>query len=207
MLDDPVFGPHIDADRIGAAGHSSGGATVLELAGAIFDPDQIRTSCTTNKLADPNCDPPPMIRDQLEKFGELTKTNAVVEASYRRSHLPYNDPRVKAVFAMAPAIGLGHTDASLQAIRIPVYIVAGRADDITPLATNAERFANLIPTATLTVLPGMVGHATFGSQCTPAGLKDMGWVCHDEKGVDRALAHEQVEQLALQFFQRTLAAK
>ena len=207
MLGDPFFGPHVDADRIGAAGHSSGGATVLELAGAIFDPDQIQTFCKTNKVADPNCDPPPMIRDQLAKFAELAKTNAVVEASYGRSHLPYNDPRVKAVLAMAPAIGAGHTDASLRAIRIPVYIVAGRADDITPLATNGERFANLIPTATLIVPPGMVGHATFGSLCTPAGLKDMGWVCHDEKGVDRALVHEQVEQLALQFFQLTFAAK
>jgi predicted dienelactone hydrolase len=207
LLRDPLFGPHIDANRIGAAGHSSGGATVLELAGAIFDPNQIQAFCKTNRVADPNCDPPPMIRDQLEKFAKLTKTDPVVEASLKRSNLPNNDPRVKAVFAMAPAIGVGHTDASLRAIRIPVYIVAGRADDITPLPTNAERFANLIPTATLTVLPGMVGHATFGSLCTPAGLKDAGWDCHDENGVNRALVHEQVEQLALLFFQSTLTAK
>jgi hypothetical protein len=53
---------------------------------------------------------------------------------------------------MAPAIGVGHRDASVSAIRIPVYIVARGADDITPLATNAERFAALIPTATLTRL-------------------------------------------------------
>jgi predicted dienelactone hydrolase len=204
MLADPLFGPHIDADQIGAAGHSSGGATVLELAGAIFDPDQIQAFCKTHQVADPNCNLPPVIRDQLEKFAELEKTDPIVEASVKRSHLPYNDPRIKAVFAMAPAIGLGHTDASLGGIRIPVYIVAGRADDITPLETNAERFANLIPTATLTVLPGMVGHATFGSVCTPAGVKDAAWVCHDEKGVNRALVHEQVEQLALLFFESTL---
>jgi predicted dienelactone hydrolase len=207
LLTDPFFGPHIDPNRIGAAGHSSGGATALELAGAIFDPNQIQAFCETNRVADPNCDPPPMIRDQLDKFVALTKTDAIVQASLKRSKLPYSDPRVKAVFAMAPAIGVGHTDTSLRAIRIPVYIVAGRADDITPLPTNAERFANLIPAATLTVLPGMVGHATFGSLCTPAGLKDMAWVCHDENGVDRALVHEQVERLALSFFQSTLTAK
>jgi predicted dienelactone hydrolase len=207
LLRDPFFGPHIDANRIGAAGHSSGGATVLESAGAIFDPNQIQAFCKTNRVADPNCDPPPMIRDQLERFAALTKTDPVVEASLKRSNLPYKDPRVKAVFAMAPAIGVGHTDASLRAIRIPVYIVAGRADDVTPLPTNAERFANLIPTATLTILPGMVGHATFGSLCTPLGIKDTGWVCHDENGVNRALVHDEVEQLALLFFQSTLAAK
>jgi predicted dienelactone hydrolase len=206
MLGDPLFGPRIDAERIGAAGHSSGGATVLELAGAIFDPNQIKAFCEVKKT-DPNCNPPPMIREQLDKFAELTKTDAAVEASLKRSHLPYGDSRVKAVFAMAPAIGLGHTDASLRAVRIPVYIVAGRADDITPFATNAERFANLIPTATLTIPPGMVGHATFGSLCTPTGLKDAGWVCHDEAGVARARVHEQVEQLALSFFQSSLAVK
>jgi hypothetical protein len=87
--------------------------------------------------------------------------------------------------------------------------VAGRADYITPLATNAERFADLIPTATLTILPGMVGHATFGSLCTPAGLKStdwVNWVCHDEEGVDRALVHEEVERIALSFFQGAVAA-
>jgi predicted dienelactone hydrolase len=207
MLGDPFFGSHIDPDRIGAAGHSSGGATVLELAGAIFDPNQLEAFCKADRAIDPNCDPPPMIRDQLKEFDALAKTNPVVEASIKRSHYPYDDPRVKAVFAMAPAIGLEHTDASLRAIRIPVYIVAGRADDITPPATNAERFANLIPTATLTILPGMVGHATFGSLCTPIGVKDAGWVCHDEKGVDRALVHKQVEQLALSFFQSAFEAK
>jgi predicted dienelactone hydrolase len=210
MLGDPFFGPHIDADRIAAAGHSSGGATVLELAGAIFDPDRIQAFCNSNKVDDPNCDPPPMIRDQIKQFAALKETDPVVQASVKRSHFPYNDPRVKAVFAMTPAIGVGHTDASLRAIRIPVYIVAGRADNITPLATNAERFADLIPTATLTILPGMVGHATFGSLCTPAGLKAtdwVNWVCHDEEGVDRALVHEQVERIALSFFQSALASK
>ena len=210
MLGDRVFGPHIDADRIVAAGHSSGGATVLELAGAVFDPDQIKTFCESHTVDDPNCNLPPVIQAQLSRFEALKKTDAVVQASVKRSHLPYSDPRVKAVFAMAPALGVGDTDASLKSIRIPVYIVAGRADDVTPPATNAERIANLIPTSTLTLLPGMVGHATFGSLCTPAGVKspDWGsWVCHDEEGVNRARVHEQTEELALPFFQSVLAAK
>ena len=210
MLGDRVFGPHIDADRIVAAGHSSGGATVLELAGAVFDPDQIKTFCESHTVDDPNCNLPPVIQAQLSRFEALKKTDAVVQASVERSHLPHSDPRVKAVFAMAPALGVGDTDASLKSIRIPVYIVAGRADNVTPPATNAERIANLISTSTLTLLPGMVGHATFGSLCTPAGIKspDWGsWVCHDEEGVNRARVHEQTEELALPFFQSVLAAK
>jgi len=41
MLSDTFFGPQIDPSHIGAAGHSAGGATVIEVAGAIFEPDQI----------------------------------------------------------------------------------------------------------------------------------------------------------------------
>jgi predicted dienelactone hydrolase len=210
MLSDPTFGPHIDANQIVAAGHSSGGATVLELVGAVFDPAQIKSFCDSHRVDDPNCDPPPVIRDQLAQFEALKKTDAIVQASVKGSHLSYLDRRVKGVFAMAPALGIGDTDESLQSIRVPVYVVAGRADNITPPATNAERVANLISTSTLVLLPGMVGHATFGSLCTPAGVKSPGWgawVCHDEEGVDRAQVHRQVEELALLFFRRVLETK
>jgi predicted dienelactone hydrolase len=209
MLGDSLFGPRIDANRIAAAGHSAGGATVIELAGGIFSPSQIHEWCKSNGGADTNCHLPPMIQKNIDTLIELAKTDPIVRDSMRRSQLPYNDPRVKAVFAMAPAIGIGHTDASLKAIHIPVGIVAGRADDITPLLTNAERFANLITTSTLTVLPGNVGHATFGSLCTPAAINGpdwVRWVCHDEAGVDRAAVHQQTAQLAAELFREAFAA-
>lgn len=107
---------------------------------------------------------------------------------------------------MAPAIGIGHTDASLEAIHIPVAIVAGWADHITPVPNDAERFAKLISTATLTALPGKVRHATFGSLCTPAAANGpawLNWICHDEEGVNRGQIHLDIEQLASRFFQQT----
>lgn len=208
MLADSFFGPHVDANRIAAAGHSAGGATVIELAGGIFSPAQIQEWCKSNNGADGNCHLPPMIQEKIDKFIELAKTDPIVQDSVRRSQLPYSDSRIKAVFAMAPAIGIGHTDTSLKSIHIPVAIVGGWADDITPVSTNAERFAKLIPTATLTVLPGKVGHATFGSLCTPAAAKGpdwLSWVCHDEEGIVRAKVHEQIEELVTEFLRRALA--
>jgi predicted dienelactone hydrolase len=206
MLADPFFGPHIDANRIAAAGHSAGGATVIDLAGGVFSEEIFQEFCKSPG-ADPNCDPPPMIKEMVAKFIELAKTDPIVQESVRRGRGSYTDSRIKAVFAMAPAIGIGHTEASLRAIRVPVGIAAGRADDITPLTTNAERYGNLITTATLTVLPGKVGHATFGSLCTPAGKKapEMVWVCRDEEGVDRATVHREVGQLAFETFQKAFA--
>jgi hypothetical protein len=115
MLGDPFFGPHIDANRIAAAGHSSGGATVLETAGAIFDPDQTQAFCKANKVADPNCDPPPMIRGQLENFAQLTKIDAVVQASVKRSHLSNNDPGS----LDSPSTRFGSTDRRRLSKRCP----------------------------------------------------------------------------------------
>ncbi len=208
MIADPYFGPHIDVNRIGAAGHSAGGATVLDLAGAVFSVDAFQEFCKTSG-ADPNCNPPPMIKEGIAKFIELAKTDPLIQESEQRGKGTYSDPRIKAVFAMAPAIGIGHTESSLRAIHVPVSIVAGRDDDITPPATNAERYANLIVSSTLTLLPGNVGHATFGSLCTQAGKESpqLVWVCHDEAGVDRATVHEEVDRLALEFFQGAFTGK
>ncbi len=39
LLEDKVWGPHIDANRIGVAGHSQGGFTSLWIGGAKVNPD------------------------------------------------------------------------------------------------------------------------------------------------------------------------
>jgi predicted dienelactone hydrolase len=45
LLADPVFGTHIDRDRIGAAGFSLGGSTVISIAGGVFSPQEFATFC------------------------------------------------------------------------------------------------------------------------------------------------------------------
>ena len=49
MLADPRFGPKIDPDRIGAAGFSFGGYTMMELAGATTDFNRIQAWCDETK--------------------------------------------------------------------------------------------------------------------------------------------------------------
>ncbi len=49
MLADPVFGPRIDSSRIGAAGFSLGGYTVIELAGATTNLNAFYKFCTTHQ--------------------------------------------------------------------------------------------------------------------------------------------------------------
>jgi len=204
LLADPIFGGQIDPNRIGAAGHSAGGATVIQIAGGTFDADALTAFCNSpQSKGDINCEPREPIRQSIARMEELKKTDPVVQESIRHKKEPHRDPRIKGVFAMAPAIGPAFTRQDLSAIHIPVQIVVGDADDITPLATNAGHYAKLIKGAKLTVLPH-VGHMTFGSECSPLGKEKLDG-CRDAPEVDRATVHRQVEQQALEFFESAWA--
>jgi len=58
MLVDRTFGNLIDPARIGAAGHSLGGYTVLAVAGGISNPELLQVFCRS-PAADVSCRPPP----------------------------------------------------------------------------------------------------------------------------------------------------
>ena len=119
----------------------------------------------------------------------------------------YRDPRIRAVFAIAPAVARAFTPASLQTIAIPVEIVAGAADPLAPPADNAQFFAANIKAAKLTILPGGVGHYTFLDVGTEAGKKQIPQLFVDNPGVDREAIHKQVSQMAAEFFDKELAPR
>jgi formylglycine-generating enzyme required for sulfatase activity/predicted dienelactone hydrolase len=200
LLADPVFGEHIDRQRIGAAGFSLGGYTVISLAGGVFSPQEFESFCRSPQR-DFTCEPQAEFPDAPRLFAEFKKTDAVVQESLRHASDSYRDVRIKRVFAIAPALGGGFTKAGLSQIKIPVRIVIGQADKVAPLATNARRYAKLIKRATLTILPGSVGHYTFLAECNPHG-KTILDICRDAEGVDRATVHRQVAQLAFEFFEQ-----
>jgi predicted dienelactone hydrolase len=199
MLADPKFGPHIDTARIGAAGHSAGGATVIEIAGGIPD----AAAFCAQHPEDVNCKLPPIFQQWIADYNRIKDTDPVIQDSLKRQHLSRRDPRVKAVLAMAPAIGFAFSDASLRSIHIPVSIAVGAGDNIVDPKTNAERYARLIPGAQLKIFPGSANHYIFGTLCKPSGEKALD-SCHPDPGVDRAQVHQQTEDLALSFFQKSL---
>jgi predicted dienelactone hydrolase len=200
MLADPRFGSKIDPDRIGAAGFSYGGYTMMELAGATSDVSRILAWCDEQKGA---CNPPEM-PDLMEKFKAI-KQQPDLQRAMQRSGDSYRDPRIRAVFAIAPAVARAFTPESLQKITIPVEIVAGEADPIAPPAENAQFFATNIKGAKLTILPGGIGHYTFLDVGTEAGKKQLPKLFVDNPGVDREAVHEKVAEMAAEFFQIELA--
>jgi predicted dienelactone hydrolase len=122
LLQDKVWGPHIDPNQIGVAGHSQGGFTALWIGGDEVNPDLF--------LA----------------YQHRWKENEVVPAYLRKQMRldagparDVRDIRVKAAFAMAPGDiqGFGMDEAGLRQLTIPVYIIVGAGDTTTPPKENA----------------------------------------------------------------------
>ena len=200
MLADPEFGGRIDAKRIGAAGFSLGGYTMIEIAGGITNVDQFMRYCDSSPADDLCKSPPefPTLSQDLRKFrGEHPEMFQHAGDSFR-------DSRVRSVFAMAPAIGPAFPAGGLKKISIPVEIVAGQSDPIVPIASSARYFAANIPGAKLHIFPGAVGHYVFLNSCTDAGRKAVPGICVDRPGIDRDAIHRETIQLALRFFRSTL---
>jgi predicted dienelactone hydrolase len=178
MLADPMFRNRIDPDKIGAAGFSLGGASVIWVAGARLNLESLRNNSPSL---------PPDLVEPVRQQIELSKNDPLIQQSLLRAEHSFKDDRIKGVFAFSPAIGYGFTEDGLKDVKVPVRIVAGDADVITPVAINAQHYATYITGSALTVLAGEGGHFTRG----------------DHHGVEL----EGVSKLALGFFDRTFNIK
>jgi len=204
LLADPLFGPRTDKDRIGAAGFSLGGYTVLALAGGQFNQKAFEDFCAS-AAADFTCRPQAEFPGARKLFDAMKDGDEIVKGSLARVNDATQDTRIRAVFAIAPVFGGGFSKRGLKPIRIPVAIIVGDADRVAPPASNAQYFANNIKHAELTILPGGIGHYTFLADCTGEGRQGLP-ICRDPAGVDRAAVHGKANDKALEFFDRTLKA-
>jgi predicted dienelactone hydrolase len=218
VLADAEIGPHIDPDRVGSAGFSIGGYTAMALAGAETDVSIVYDLCraTPNSGQKPDksvkdtdtavCHTPEMrnMGDPQQMLQAVRKTSG---ESLARSADSFRDPRVKAVFAIAPAMAMTFTDDSLRAIRLPVEMVVGKADPIAPARDNDEWIRMNVRGARETILSGGVMHYTFLDTCTPEGRSKLETYCTDNTGVNRDTVHAQVAEMAVKFFDRALRAR
>lgn len=204
ILADPVLGAHVDRERIGAVGFSLGGYTVLELAGARTNVPAFVAFCGSPQ-ADAICHPPEMRRVQTGPQRNASKTPQT-EASLARAGASYRDTRIKAVFAVAPALGMAFDEAALGNITLPISLMAGDADVTVPVDTNVRRIAGLLPKADLLLVPG-ASHYTFIDTCLPGAVPHLPLLCQDNPGVNREAVHAQAIRRALDFFRATLSAK
>lgn len=202
VLEDEVFGSRIDSSRVGAAGFSLGGYTVLECAGARTDLDQIERYCMDHEN-DPSCELPPEAPFSMEDLERLVETDPRFHASMADQGISYRDSRVRSVVAIAPAAGMALTAESLQRISVPTLIFVGDRDQYAPSDSNAGRVAELIHGSSLIVLPG-AGHYTFLAECGIMGRVAAPTICAEEADISRRAMHERVAEETRKFFDATL---
>jgi predicted dienelactone hydrolase len=209
MLADPDFGARIDPQRIGAAGFSLGGYTMIEIAGGTTDRGAFQQFCKSH-AADATCKSPPefpALTDYFNQLDETAKRDPEIAAALRLEKLSHRDPRVRAVFAIAPALGPAFPADSLKQISIPVEIVAGRDDDQVPIASSARYFAANIPGSRLALLGGGVRHYEFLASCTAEGRRTLPQLCTGKPGVNRDAVHRKTAAMAISFFNSRLARR
>ncbi len=188
LLNDPTFGPRIDKKRIGAAGFSLGGITALWLAGAQANFKNVESDLST---ALPSGLSPAFYKS----------------VDYKLANSSFKDNRIRAIFIMNPGFGGINSifdKKGLAKISIPVYIIAGAGDKITPVTYNAKRFALSIPHATLRILPGYADHYVFENRCTLLGTRMRPHMCYDHPTINRKKIHRETAGIAIKFFNNNL---
>jgi len=198
LLADPTFGARIDPKRVGAAGFSLGGLTVLELVGGIAEFSRYQDFCKSPK-ADGMCHDTIEYPGLLARVTALAKTDSGIQTAFVENSKSHRDPRIRAIFAMAPAVGPAFDPASLAKISIPTRIVAGAVDEVVPIETSAKFFAARIPGAQLTIYQA-VGHYTFLGTCAELGDRTQPRLCIDQAGILRDEIHAQTVAMAWKFF-------
>jgi predicted dienelactone hydrolase len=189
LLTHPRFGRLADPLRIGAIGHSSGGAAVLALAGAVYDPGAMHEYCASETSRGDRC---------CRTARALSREE---EELARRS---YRDERIHAVVALDPSLGPGHNARSLSGVAVPVHIVGTVENDFLPFEHNAGRYARLIPGASLTPLAHGEGHFVFVDECSEDSQIHGVPVCRDRDGVQRAAVHARLAEIIEKFLSEHL---
>jgi predicted dienelactone hydrolase len=181
-----AYASHVDPKRVGAVGHSSGGATVLMLAGAGFSMADMQAYCQQARAVDKGCQYPP--------------------AAASPDQVPISSSAsIKAMVLLDPAVGPGFTQPSLGGLKTPALVVGSVDDDFLPFAAHAGRIGDLLGSASMVRLAKGEGHFVYVDRCTlpidVMGVK----LCSDRPGVDRDATHAMLVPQALAFLDARLA--
>jgi predicted dienelactone hydrolase len=171
----------LDLRQIGLIGHSLGGYTALALAGGEIN--FVGGASPVEKRVKRDCNP-----NRSLNLSVLLQCGA-----NELQPQPYalKDPRIKAVFAISPLASTIFGKKGLSQIRLPVFLMGGSDDIITPA----------IPDKYLAIL----GNGTHFSTQSISKSDSAFPVSDSLIGPDSAQAHIYAKALSLAFFQTHLA--
>ncbi len=182
--------------QIAAVGHSLGGWTVMEIAGARFDPDLFNRDCAEHpKLG--GC----IVYQRMNPAG--------TPAGKAQLAADLSDKRVTAVVSLDLGLSRGMTDASLAVLPVPVLVIAGGApsEDMPADVESADLVKRLPTASTRYVEISDATHFSFMMGCKPNAVVLIeqsspgdGMICRDGEGArPRAVIQQQVVGLISEF--------
>lgn len=182
---DPKLQGRLDLQNVGIVGQSFGGYTALAVAGATFQPQNLKTLCQTSQ-------------DSLNLSLSL-QCEATQIIPQLPSHL--SDPRIKAAIAINPFSSAIFGQAGLSQIRVPTMIVASSADMLAPaLSEQIQPFTWLTtPNKYLALINGATHFSALASSPNEAVPVPPFLV-----GTNPALVHQYIKALNVAFFKTYL---
>ena len=196
-----LFGA-VATQRIAVIGHSLGGWTVMETAGARFDPDLFTRDCSTHAVL-AGC----------KAYLRMNPTG--VPDGKAKLAADLSDKRVRAVVSLDLGLSRGMTDASLAALPVPALVIAaGVSEEALPAELESADMARRLPKASTQYLEiGDASHFSFMSICKPGAVKLLeadvpgdGIICGDGEGKgarSREVIHGQVVELISEFLAKS----
>ncbi|QNK64561.1 hypothetical protein H7F33_08810 [Pedobacter sp. PAMC26386] len=196
LLRDPEIEKTIDQTKIGAAGFSYGGYTVIALAGGILDYQELirfYQSVGKKEIETP----------EMSGSGKFLTDTTLLK---KMKHVPaLKDNRINSFFAISPVLAAGFKKVEqVKSINQPVYIVGSRSDSIAPVKTNAQHYHQLIRGSQYFEFPEKTGHYVMLNEANDVVKKEAPFLFTDSAGVDRHQVHIQVGSLATSFFRKSL---
>ncbi|MGE7958715.1 alpha/beta hydrolase family protein [Pseudomonas sp. NPDC089530] len=182
--------------QIAVVGHSLGGWTALEIAGARFDPNRFVQDCTTHP--------------QLASCSVYKQINPdSTPASKARLGADLSDKRVTAIVSLDLGLSRGLTDESLATLPVPTLVIAAGmpSEDLPARLESADLSQRLPPATNRYVEIEDASHFSFLSMCKPGALALLeeeapgdGVICRDgDNARPRALIQQQIASLITEF--------
>lgn len=173
--------------RIAVIGHSLGGWTALEIAGARFDPERFAEDCKTHaQLA--SC-------SVYKQMNPASTAQAKADLAADRHYKP-----VTAIVSLDLGLSRGMTDASLAALPVPTLVIAAGAPSADlPAQLESADLAKRLPAATTRYVEiSDATHFSFTSMCKPGAIEMLeedapgdGVICRDG---EHARPREEIQQ-------------
>jgi len=116
---------------------------------------------------------------------------------------PIRDPRIRAVYAIAPAsVALLHRE-ELASIGVPVRFALATDDQYIVFRKTLRAIEDHLPNATVITIQ-RAGHHAFLAPCSLRGTLFLRALCTDAREVDRRALHNRVGRDAATFFDNHL---